>query len=63
MSGGVRCQNPKCRKILAGWLNGELGIKCRWCGLDQTIRRRPVWLSGTASNRPAVPYHEQDEQR
>lgn len=36
-SEGVRCQNPKCHAKLAGWLNGELRIKCRNCGLEQTI--------------------------
>ncbi len=44
IGGGVRCQNPKCRAKLAGLLNGELRIKCRNCGLEQTIiiRMKPA---------------------
>lgn len=39
---GVHCQNPKCNAKLAGYLDGELRIKCRKCGLEQTVimRRR-----------------------
>lgn len=50
MSDGVRCQNPKCKKKLAGWLNGELKIKCANCGLEQTIiiRMRDTSLAGKA---------------
>lgn len=37
---GVRCQNTKCKAKLAGFLDGTLRIKCRNCGLEQTITIR-----------------------
>lgn len=57
MGDDVRCQNPKCKALLAGRLDGELTIKCRKCGLEQTI----IIRAKTAQDSAVV--RSQDAQR